>query len=149
MSSSDDMEEISAAIKERNQHARVHWWKKIEEINDKGIFELGEVIAAEIKFELEKLIAEGKWGKVIFIGHSMGGLVARAALEHLEDFKNYFYAFITFASPHFGYIHSKSNLLSIGIWAMSKVFKDPTVSEMRLSDATDINDWALYKLSLK
>lgn len=113
---------------------------KIEEINDKGIFELGEVIAAEIRFELEKLIAENKCGKVIFIGHSMGGLVARAALEHLEEFKNYFYAFITFASPHCGYIHSNSNLLSFGIWAMSKVLNDPTVSEMRLSDAPDIEN---------
>lgn len=71
----------------------------------------------------------------------------RAALKHLEEFKDVLYGFITLATPHYGYLHSVSKILSVGMWAFSKLTKNPTVSEMRLSDNIKIEESTLFKLS--
>ena len=89
----------------------------------------------------------GMLGRVTLIGHSLGGLVLRAALKHLEEFKDVFYGLVTLATPHYGYIHSVSKILSVGMWAFSKLTKNPTVSEMRLSDNINIEESTLYKLA--
>jgi len=141
------MEEISAAILNKLPHAEVHRCASIEKIGDKGILELGEIIAAEIKFKLQRYIDADKLECITLIGHSRGGLVVRAALPHLEEYSKYFHGLVTFATPHYGYIHSKSKLLSIGMWAVSRFTKDPTVGEMRLSDKSNIEECALYVLS--
>jgi len=107
------------------------------------------MISEEIRFEIDKSQALYSVIKISFVGHSLGGLVIRAALEYLEDFKEHFYTIMTLATPHLGYMHSNSRLLSIGMWAFSRVSKNPTISEMRLSDATNIKQCCLYKLSEK
>jgi hypothetical protein len=38
-----------------------------------------------------------------FVAHSLGGLVARAALEHLEEYSQRMHLFLTLATPHLGY----------------------------------------------
>jgi hypothetical protein len=86
-------------------------------------------------------------GKVSFLGHSMGGLVLRAALPYLDDFKKYFHSFTTFATPHAGYSSSKSKLVSIGMWALSKFTTKQCLSEIRLSDNKMKEELTLYKLS--
>lgn len=82
----------------------------------------------------------GNLGKISFVGHSQGGLVIRAALPFLEPYKEYFHGFVTLASPHTGYVHSKSKILSLGIWALSKVGSNPTIAEIRLSDNKNIEE---------
>lgn len=149
MSCSEDMEDIASAITARMPKARVYSCHKIEEVGDKGIMELGETIADEIAFEIEKAQAQDILDKVTLIGHSCGGLVLRAALIHLEQFKDVLHGFVTLATPHYGYLHSKSRILSIGMWAVSRVTKNPTVAEMRLSDSNNITETTLYKLSEK
>jgi len=54
---------------------------------------------------------------------------------------------MTLGTPHCGYIHSNSKLLSTGIWLAEKFTKDTILSQIRLSDATSIKETYLYGLS--
>ena len=150
LGSSQDMERVSGILSLKIKNSRIHSWSTIEEVEDQGIFELGKTVADEIRYEIEKALALGELNTISFIGHSMGGLVLRAALEYLEEFKEYFNIFMTLATPHLGYMHSKSRLVSIGMWAISRMSKNPTLSELRLTDNTkDIKSCTIYKLSSK
>jgi len=40
--------------------------------------------------------------KISFIGHSLGGVIIRAALPYLEKYKDMMYSLMTFSSPHLG-----------------------------------------------
>ncbi len=46
----------------------------------------------------------------------MGGIIIRAALPHLEKFKERMYSFITLSSPHLGYMYNSSKLIDAVIW---------------------------------
>ncbi|CAI2384066.1 unnamed protein product [Moneuplotes crassus] len=146
-SSSDDMEFFASCIRQKLDNCYVYCCSKAQGDNDAGILELGEIIAEEIRLEIGKAVLSGDLGKISFVGHSQGGLVLRAALPQLESFKSYFHGFVTLATPHAGYVHSKSKILSVGIWALSKVGSAPTIPEIRLSDSSEIEECALYRLS--
>ena len=40
-----------------------------------------------------------------FVGHSMGGIIARSSLKHLTKFKDQFGFFCSLSSPHLGYLN--------------------------------------------
>ena len=149
MSDADDMDKIYSTILQRSPNTKVHSWEKIEGVHDKGVFELGEIIAQECKVLIERWKAANKLDKISFLGFSFGGLIFRAAFEHLKQYKDHFYSFITLASPHFGWIYSESKLFSMGIWAFSKVSSSPIVQQLRLGDSDNYKETALYKLSEK
>jgi hypothetical protein len=50
--------------------------------------------------------------RISFIGFSMGGIIVRAALPHLEEYKDRMNSFITLSSPHLGNLKNliKNNL---------------------------------------
>lgn len=52
---------------------------------------MGEMVADEMTFEIEKAKTEGLVSKITLIGHSLGGLIFRAALPYLRNFKELFY----------------------------------------------------------
>ncbi len=37
--------------------------------------------------------------KISFIGHSLGGIIIRAALPHLKNYSDKFYTFLSLATP--------------------------------------------------
>ena len=41
-----------------------------------------------------------------FIGHSIGGLIIRAALPHLAEYAPKFFTYISLGSPHLGYMYN-------------------------------------------
>jgi alpha-beta hydrolase superfamily lysophospholipase len=43
--------------------------------------------------------------RLSFIGHSMGGVIIRAALPHLKQFKKKMYSYMSLSSPHLGFIY--------------------------------------------
>lgn len=50
------------------------------------------------------------------IGHSMGGIILRSSLQHLDTkIKSLLHTYISFASPHLGYLHCKSFITGTGI----------------------------------
>lgn len=51
----------------------------------------------------------------------MGGLIIRASLKHLEEYKDKFFTFMTLSSPHLGFLYSNSKMVDAGIFL--KFFK--------------------------
>lgn len=85
--------------------------------------------------------------KITLVGYSMGGLILRAALPHLNDYKEKFDAFITLATPHIGYLTTHSKLLTAGMWVASKLNLNSSVAEITISDNSNLKKCALYVLS--
>ena len=54
---------------------------------------------------------------------------------------------MTLGTPHCGYLHSSSKLLSTGMWLVEKLTNNSIISQIRLTDAHDISDSVIYKLS--
>jgi poly(3-hydroxyalkanoate) synthetase len=85
--------------------------------------------------------------KITLVGYSMGGLILRAALPYLEDFKDKLDAFVTLATPHIGYLTTHSKLLTAGMWIASKLNLNSSVAEITISDKSNLRECALYILS--
>ena len=54
MSEKEDMSSIYSAIKVKHPNVKIKLLEKIEGIESKGIFELGEIVAQEIRIHCEK-----------------------------------------------------------------------------------------------
>jgi len=52
--------------------------------------------------------------RISFIGHSLGGLIIRAALPHLKEYKDQFYTYMTLSTPHLGLLYGNSSLVDAG-----------------------------------
>lgn len=59
--------------------------------------------------------------RLSFVGHSLGGLILRAALPYLETFEENFFTFLTFSSPHLGFLFSSSKMVNAGIQLNLKI----------------------------
>lgn len=77
----------------------------------------------------------------------MGGLIIRAALPHLEEFKEKFYTYISLSSPHLGYMYNTNRLFDAGMWFLKKWRKSVSLTQFSMSDADNVEDTCLYKLS--
>lgn len=115
---------------------------------DHDIVSMGKVLAIEITQEIVRVSKPGRDVKISFIGHSLGGLLIRCAITHLARYRDHFNALITLATPHCGYMHSSSKLLSAGIWVYDKITNNPVLNQIRCADAPDIRDTVIYQLSL-
>ena len=58
--------------------------------------------------------------KLSFVGHSLGGIIIREALKHLQDYKQYMWAYVSLGSPHLGYMYNSNSLVNAGIWFIKK-----------------------------
>ena len=56
--------------------------------------------------------------KVSFIGHSLGGLIIRAAIPYLDDLQAKLHTYMSMSSPHLGYMYNSNKLLDAGMWVM-------------------------------
>ena len=83
------------------------------------------------------------------MGHSMGGLIIRAALPRLEKYKKNFHSLVTLSSPHLGYTYSNSKLIDVGLWFLNNVKKCTSIKEMNMNDKEKPEETFLYKLSQK
>ena len=52
--------------------------------------------------------------RISFIGHSLGGLIIRASLPYLKEYKDQFYTYLTLSTPHLGLIYGNSSLVDAG-----------------------------------
>ena len=121
----------------------------ISAINEKNtestINELGSNLSKEVKcFLRENSLAH--IGNISFIGHSLGGLIIRAALPSLLDYSSKFHLFLTLSTPHLG-IQEASKLVRAGVWIMNYVKKADSLTELRLADSKNIEKTFLYQLS--
>lgn len=81
---------------------------------------MGERLAEEVKNYISTFCPLACLTKISFIGHSLGGLIIRAALPYLEEFKEKFYTYMSLSSPHLGYMYNSNKLFGAGMWFLKK-----------------------------
>eukprot|EP00471_Norrisiella_sphaerica_P002386 CAMPEP_0184478970 /NCGR_PEP_ID=MMETSP0113_2-20130426/849_1 /TAXON_ID=91329 /ORGANISM="Norrisiella sphaerica, Strain BC52" /LENGTH=943 /DNA_ID=CAMNT_0026856933 /DNA_START=254 /DNA_END=3085 /DNA_ORIENTATION=+ len=115
--------------------------------------DIGEM-GGRLAEEIAEFIAENcplGFRKLSFVAHSLGGLIARAALarKELEPFHSRLHTFMSLASPHCGYMYSKNTVLDTGIWVLKKWSKSLCLTQLSMTDHTDHEKCFVYKLSQK
>lgn len=119
-----------------------------EDMTEGDIFEMGERLANEVKQYIEAFCPMSYLSRVSFIGHSLGGVIIRAALPHLiDDLKDKFYTFLSLSSPHMGYMYNSNKLFDAGMWFLKKWRKSKCLVQLSMSDSKNIEETALFKLS--
>ncbi len=66
------------------------------------------------------------------VGHSMGGIIARASLVHLKKYENQLGFYFSMSSPHLGYINGVGNMVSIGMWAIRNMKESVSMEQLSL-----------------
>lgn len=109
--------------------------------------EMGKKLAAEVKQYIKEWTEGLIFKKLSFIGHSIGGVIIRSALPHLEEFKNKFWMFISLSSPHLGYAFSESKIINAGMWVLKKWKGSKSLEQLTLSDKSNMKETCVYKIS--
>lgn len=118
-----------------------------ENITESSIKDLGSNLALEVKnYITDNLLAQ--IGNISFIGHSLGGLIIRAAIPLLLDYSSKFHLLMTLSTPHLG-VQEGSKLVRAGIWIMNYVRKIDSLCELKMGDSKNIENCLLNKLSLE
>lgn len=84
--------------------------------------------------------------KISFIGHSLGGLIIRAALPYLECLSDRMHLFMSLSTPHLGLMYS-SKIVDAGMWLMKKMRKSKCLKQLCFEDYPKIEGTCLYLLS--
>jgi len=115
--------------------------------------DIGEM-GARLASEIVEFIVENcplGFSRLSIIAHSLGGLIARAALarKEMEPYHNNLHTFMSLASPHCGYMYSKNTVLDTGIWVLKKWSKSLCLTQLSMTDNPDHEKCFIYKLSKK
>jgi predicted alpha/beta hydrolase family esterase len=121
------------------------------ESNTNGdIAEMGTKLACEVVKYIKRYYADIETlERIIFIGHSLGGVIIRTALPLLSDYKDKMYSLITFSSPHLGCYYQSSTIVNAGLWLLQKWNGSQCLSQLSLQDAADPQDCFMYQLCEK
>jgi len=123
--------------------------KNNEKETEGNIEEMGVRLADEIKVFIDQYCPGSSLGRLSFIGHSMGGIIIRAALPYLEDYKKLMYTYISLSSPHLGYMYNSSKIIDAGMWVLKKWKGSESLRQIGMSDSPNPEETFLYKLSKK
>lgn len=85
-----------------------------------SIEQLGLNLANEIKLHLHHYFENQteRLKRMSFVGHSLGGIIAREALKHLGKYSDVMHGFVSLGSPHLGYMYNSSGLVDAGMWML-------------------------------
>lgn len=103
-----------------------------EENTSASIETLGLKFAGEVRNFMDNYINHSKM-EISFIGHSLGGLIARAAFPHLADYKSSFKTYVGISTPHLGSLSSKF-LVNTGMKFLSQMKSNQSIRQMALDD---------------
>ena len=118
-----------------------------ERNTDGDLQEMGLKLAEEVKVYLAEWCPGRKLGRLSFVGHSLGGLIVRSALCHLQDYAEFMHLLLTFSSPHLGYMHSTSKIVEAGLWVLKKWKGSASLQQLSMTDNAQLTSTALYSLS--
>jgi hypothetical protein len=65
----------------------------------------------------------------------MGGIIARAALARLPQFRSQLGFFFSLSSPHLGYLNGVDTKIKAGLWFMRKMNKVTSLDQLAMEDA--------------
>lgn len=131
------MSSIERTIRYLYPHVEILNSKANEEIGDgMGIEHMGRNLAVEVE-EMVKEMGEIEELRISFIGHSLGGVVIRAALTHLSVFKQNMDSFISLASPHLGHISHPNKLTKLGMSLLNSFQKSQIIDGLLLRDGKE------------
>lgn len=116
-----------------------------EDYTDGPIEEMGKRLSDEVIAAISPFSKSLK--KLSFVGHSLGGIIIRAALPHLYMFSSQFYLYWSLSTPHLGCISNNSKLINAGVWIMRKWSSSQCINQLALSDAPNYEETFMYKLA--
>ncbi|CAK59600.1 unnamed protein product (macronuclear) [Paramecium tetraurelia] len=124
------------------------------EINQDDTEDSISVMASRLAQEIQRQITDRTHLKqqvqISFIGHSLGGVLIRCALQHLNKYQDCMHTFISLGSPHVGLGIQQSTLIDAGLWFMKAFKKEDQrvcLNQMTLCDEKDVQKTFFYKLS--
>lgn len=130
--SSNDMRNLQSLLQTYLPKAIFYRSEINEDHTNDNIEELGLRLAGEVRNFLDNYLHYSKL-EITFIGHSLGGLIARAAFPHLADFKSNFKTFVSLSCPHLGSISSKF-LVNTGMRVLAQMKNNKSIRQMSLED---------------
>lgn len=57
----------------------------------------------------------------------MGGIIIRSALSYIRNIDQYLYTYMSFSSPHLGYLYEPSAIVQAGLWLLKTFQKSQSV----------------------
>mmetsp|Transcript_139652 Transcript_139652/g.260414 ORF Transcript_139652/g.260414 Transcript_139652/m.260414 type:complete len:806 (+) Transcript_139652:96-2513(+) len=120
----------------------------VNEDNTEGdMSEMGIRLAQEVVNFISDWCPGSALGRLSFVAYSIGGLILRAALPLLKEFKDKMYTFLSFSTPHLGYMDQQSPLFNAVVWSLKKWRKIRCLDQLTMTDTTDPKESFLYRLS--
>lgn len=110
-----------------------------EDDTEQDILHMGLKLADEVKRVIKEWFPKDQFAKISFIGHSLGGLIIRAALPHLEKYRDKMQTFMTLATPHLGFLLSSSKVVDTGnfTYINVRIMGHKKMEEMYLLESVD------------
>ncbi len=102
---------------------------------DGNIYDMGYRLAQEVHQYIRESCPGNQLGRISFIGHSLGGLIIRAALPYLDKLKDKMHGYLSICSPHLGYMYKSSKLINAGMWVIKKWKKSTSLSQLSMTDS--------------
>jgi triacylglycerol esterase/lipase EstA (alpha/beta hydrolase family) len=91
----------------------------VNESSTRGnIEDMALAFAGEVHDYVEEYCSLENLRSLNFVGHSLGGIIIRAALPYLNTFAAKMGTFLTLSTPHLGYMYKSSKLVNIGMWVL-------------------------------
>lgn len=112
-----------------------------------NIYDMGYRLSEEVNQYIRESCPGSNLGRLTFIGHSLGGLIIRAALPYLDKYKDKMHGYLSLCSPHLGYMYKSSKLFSAGMWIMKKWKKSTSLAQLSMTDNKDLEKTVLFDLS--
>lgn len=118
-----------------------------ETSSDGDILAMGENLASEVSNYIKDNCPGPALGRLSFAGHSLGGMIIRAALPRLDEFSDKMYTYITFSTPHLGFLYNSSTIVDAGLWLLKRWKGSTALSQLTMSDHQDMRETFCFKLS--
>lgn len=118
-----------------------------EEQTEGDLMEMGERLATEVKQYILSFCPISCISRMSFIGHSLGGLIIRAALPHLAEYAPKFFTYMSLGSPHLGYMYNSNKLFDAGMWLLKKWRNSRCLTQLSMTDQRLYEETCLYRLA--
>ena len=118
-----------------------------EDDTECDIFNMGYKLSQEVHQFIRETCPGNQLARLTFIGHSLGGLIIRAALPFLDKFKDKMHGYLSLCTPHLGYMYKSGKLFSAGMWFLKKWKKSTSLSQLAMTDKKALDQTALFELS--